>query len=91
MDFLKIIQEGRVDEFKSKYAQKFTPENANKIAGSVAPKFLEWVGRVFDGINFDENFPNLVNALEKFEKISSNLPRTDINQYKSFGELIFDG
>jgi hypothetical protein len=88
MDFLKLIQEGRVEDFKTKYGQKFTPTNAERIASNVAPKFLNWVGRTFGTINFEENFGKLVEALKKFEKISSNLPKTDINQYEGLGELL---
>jgi len=88
MDFLKLIQEGRVEDFKTKYGQKFTPTNAERIASNVAPKFLNWVGRTFGTINFEENFGKLVEALKKFEKISSNLPKTDIKQYEGLGELL---
>jgi hypothetical protein len=87
MDFLKLIQEGRVDDFKSKYGQNFTPDAINKILSSVAPKFLMWTGKVLDGVNFEDNFTKLSEALKKFEKISSNLPKTDINQYKTLAEL----
>ena len=88
MDFLKLIKEGRVEDFKSKYGQKFTSPNADRIAANVSPKFLNWVGKTFDAINFEENFAKLVAGLKKFEKISSNLPKTDINQYGSLGELL---
>jgi hypothetical protein len=88
MDFLKLIKEGRVEDFKSKYGQKFSPANAGRIVANVSPKFLNWVGKTFDAINFDENFMKLVAALKKFEKISSNLPKTDINQYSGLDELL---
>jgi hypothetical protein len=88
MDFLKLIKEGRVEDFKSKYGQKFTPANADRITKNVSPKFLNWVGKTFDTINFEENFAKLVTALKQFERISSNLPKTDINQYGSLGELL---
>ena len=87
MDFLNLIQEGRVDDFKSKYGQKFSPEIINKIISNVTPKFLQWVGKVMDSINFEDNFLKLTQALNKFEKISSNLPKTDINQYQTLAEL----
>ena len=87
MDLLKIIQEGRTDDFKSKYGQKFSPEIINRIISNVTPKFLQWVGKVMDSINFEDNFLKLTQALNKFEKISSNLPKTDINQYQSLAEL----
>jgi len=87
MDFLNLIQEGRVDDFKKKFGQKFTPEMVNKIVSTVTPKFLQWAGKVIDGINFDDNFIKLTEALKKFEKISTNLPKTDINQYQTLQEL----
>jgi hypothetical protein len=87
MDFLKLIQEGRTDDFKAKYGQKFSPEIINRIISTVTPKFLQWTGKVLDSINFEDNFFKLTEALKKFEKISSNLPKTDINQYQTLAEL----
>lgn len=88
MDFIKLITESRVEDFKSKYGQKFTPKNADRIIANVSPKFLNWIGKTFDAINFEENFAKLVAVLKKFEKISSNLPKTDINQYQNLSELL---
>jgi hypothetical protein len=88
MDFLKLIQEGRVDEFKSKYGQRFTPDRLDLILSKVKPKYLTWVGKVFDNINFEDNFAKLIEALIKFDKISTNLPKTDINQYQNLSELL---
>jgi len=90
MDFLKLIQEGRVDDFKSKYGQKFEPNKLNELISKITPKYLTWVGKTFDNINFEENFPKLVEALKKFDKISTNLPKTDINQYQNLNELLTD-
>ena len=87
MDFIKLIKEGRVEDFKSKYGQKFTPENADRIVANVSPKFLNWIGKTFDSINFNSNFQDLVLKLREFDKISSNLPKTDINSYKNLTEL----
>ena len=88
MDFIKLIQEGRVDDFKSKYSQKFGGENVNKIVSSVPQKYLDWAGKNLDVVNFDETFVKTAEALKKFEKISSNLPITDLMQYKSVGQLL---
>ena len=44
MDFVRLIQEGRVDDFKSKYSQKFG-NNVNNIVSKVPHKFLDWVGK----------------------------------------------
>jgi hypothetical protein len=87
MDFLKLIQEGRIDDFKAKYSQKFGEENIKKILKSVPQKYLDWVGKNMDGVNFDENLSKLETALNTFQKISSNLPITDLYQYKSIGQL----
>ena len=87
MDFLKLIQEGRVDDFKAKYSQKFGTENINKIIKAVPQKYLDWVGRHMDMVNFDENLTKLETALNAFQKISSNLPITDLYQYKNMGQL----
>ena len=88
MDFLKLIKEGRVDEFKSKYGQRFAPDRLNLIVSKVKPKYLTWIGKVFDNINFEENFAKLIESLIKFDKISNNLPKTDINQYQNLSELL---
>lgn len=88
MDFIKLIQEGRVDEFKSKYSQKFGTNNVNTIINSVPQKYLDWVGKNLDVVNFDESLSKLGPALDKFEKISSNLPVTNLFQYKSVGQLL---
>lgn len=88
MDFLKIISEGRVDEFKQKYSQKFGKENVDKIADEVPQKYLDWVGKHLDVVNFDGQFNQLVQALKKFEKTSTNFPITDLYQYKSISEFM---
>ena len=88
MDFLKIILEGKVDDFKTKYTQKFGGENVDKILGAVSQKYLDWIGKNFDVVNFDDNFPKLEQALTKFEKTSTNFPITDLYQYKSVEEFL---
>lgn len=87
MDFVKLIQEGRVDDFKTKYGQKFG-EKTNEIISNVPHKFLDWIGKNLDNINIEENLPKVIQGLKKFEKISSNLPITDLYQYKSLGQLL---
>lgn len=87
MQFSELIIESREDDFKKKYSKKFSPQNLEKITRDVAPKYLDWVGKVIDEINFDETFSKLVPTVKRFQNISTNLPQTDINQYKSFDEL----
>jgi hypothetical protein len=88
MDLLNLIKESRVDDFIDKYVRKFSPVMISKITSEITPKFLQWVGKVMDGVNFDDNFIKLSEALKRFEKISTNLPKTDINQYQTLDELI---
>ena len=88
MKFSEIILENRIDDFKSAYSMKYTPEQLKKIIDLVPQKFLMWVGKNFDSVNFNENFSLLQNALNTFVRIGSNLPQTDLNEYKNIGQLV---
>jgi hypothetical protein len=87
MDFLKIITEGRVEDFQNKFSQKFSKEQLERITKLFLPKYLNWVGKNLDAIGFDEKVSKLSNAVKKFDSISSNLPITDLYQYKSEEQL----
>lgn len=87
MDFLKLISEGRVEQFETKYGKKFSPEQLKRISKLVQPKYLDWVSKNVDSINFDENFDKLVDAVKKFVLIGSNLPVTDLYQYPNSTKL----
>lgn len=87
MQFSELIIESREDDFKKKYSKKFSTQNLEKIVKSISPKYLDWVGKVMDEINFDETFSKVVPTVTRFNNISTNLPQTDINQYNSFNEL----
>lgn len=88
MKFFEILNEGREDKFKSKYSKKFTPEQINKIVETITPKYLEWVGKMLDPIDFENNFSKIVGGLNYFDKVSTNLPITDLNQYKTLEEFL---
>ena len=92
MKFSEYILENRVDDFKVKYARKFNQETLDRITNMVAPKYLDWVGKVLDTLVLNDNFGDYITkigpALKTFEKLSSNLPKTDINQYGSLDELL---
>lgn len=88
MKFSEYILEGRVEDFKSKFSQKFNQEVLNKMVSSIKPKYLMWAGSVLDPINLEENLGRLITFLSSFDKLSSNLTKTDINQYKSLNELV---
>jgi len=87
MNFSKFLLENRIDDFKNKYSRKFSQEQIDRLVDNVPHKFLDWVGKTFDSIGFEDNFQNLIQSLKKFEKISSNLKFTDINQYKDLSQL----
>ena len=87
MEYKNILLENREDDFKEKYSKNFTKEQLDKITDNIAPKYLDWTGKVLGSINFDENFPLIVDAINSFQKIYSNLPVTDLNQYKNPGQL----
>lgn len=88
MDFLKIISEGRVEDFQNSYSQKFSKEQLDRIVKLFLPKYLNWVGKNLDAIEFDEKISKLSDAVNKFHTISSNLPITDLYQYKSVDQLL---
>jgi hypothetical protein len=92
MKFSEYILESRVDDFKVKYGRKFNQETLDKITNMVSPKFLDWVGKVLDMAVLNDNFGEYMSkigpTLDAFEKLSSNLPKTDINQYQSLEELL---
>jgi len=93
MKFIELIFEGREDDFKATYANKFSPEKleaiinmSNEVPGGT--KFLTFLGKVLpntvsQGILDDTVKP----ILRKFVAIGSNLEIKDINQYKTFAEL----
>jgi len=87
MDFLKLISEGRIEQFESKYGKKFSPEQLKRMSEVIQPKYLDWVGKNLDSINFDENFNKLAEAIKKFVSIGSNLPVTDLYQYPNTTKL----
>lgn len=87
MDFLKILSEGRVEDFQNNYSQKFSKDQIDRIIKLFLPKYLNWVGKNLDAIEFDEKVSKLSNAVDRFNSISSNLPITDLYQYKSAEDL----
>jgi predicted nuclease with TOPRIM domain len=88
MNFSKILLESRVDDFKEKYVHKFGNQNTERLINHIAPKYLDWAGKYMDPVNFDDNYGKLVAALNTFDKVSNNLPLTDINQYKDMGQFL---
>jgi hypothetical protein len=83
-----FLNEGRVEDFSVKYSKNFSQEQLQRIISLISPKFLNWVGKNLDKINFDTNLQTTNDYLKKFEKISSNLAKTDLYQYQSLTELV---
>ena len=89
MKFLDILKESREDNFKQQFTRKFGQENVQRIVDLIEPKFLNWVGQVLETMNFDQNLMKVKQNIDLFKKYSTNLPKTDISQYKSIDELAF--
>jgi hypothetical protein len=99
MKLLQLLFEGKVDDFKKIFKDKYTtPEQIDaiiRVSSEIEPKhkYLIWLGKsltkpVFNNeIAFAEELAETQELLMKFNKISSNLPIKDILQYKSLSEL----
>jgi cell division protein FtsB len=83
-----FLNESRVDDFRVKYSKNFSQEQLQRIINLISPKFLNWVGKNLDKINFDAYLQTTNDYLKKFEKFSTNLPKTDLYQYQSLTELV---
>jgi hypothetical protein len=88
MKNLLVLNESvRKDSFLKKYKNRFTEEQLNEIIKSIDGKFLEWVGKHLDSINFDTNLIYLSKLINRFKRISSNLIIKDLYQYKNVKQL----
>jgi len=93
MKFIKLIFEGREDDFKATYVNKFSPEKLDAIINMVnevpnGSKFLTFLGRVLPNTISQGLIDETVKpVLKKFIAIGPNLEIKDINQYKTFAEL----
>lgn len=88
MKFLKILLEGKVEEFKSKYTNKFGADLVERISNAIKPKYLDWLGKKVDQMEIQTKLPEIIDSLNKFDLLSSNLTKTDINQYINLSELL---
>lgn len=99
MGFLQFLLEGKVEDFKNIFKDKYTtPEQIDaiiRVSSEVEPKhkYLIWLAKsltkpVFNNeIAFAEELSEAQELLMKFKTIGSNLPIKDISQYKSISEL----
>ena len=99
MGFLQFLTEGKVEDFKNIFKDKYTtPEQMDaivRVSSEVEPKhkYLIWLAKsltkpVFNNeIAFAEELSEAQELLMKFNTIGPNLPIKDISQYKSLSEL----
>ena len=99
MKLLQLLFEGKVDDFKKIFKDKYTtPEQMDaiiRVSSEIDPKhkYLIWLAKsltkpVFNNeIAFAEELANAQELLMKFNRMGSNLPIKDISQYKSLSEL----
>ncbi len=88
MKYSLILNESvRKDSFLKKYKERFSEEQLDEIIKSIDGKFLEWVGKHLDSINFNTNLIYISKLIDKFKRISSNLPIKDLYQYRSLRQL----
>lgn len=87
MKFLDLLLEGRKEDFIKNYSRKFSKEDINRITNDFKPKYYDWIGKNLDPISINSVYNNLVTAMKMFDKISSNLKYTNINDYKSVDQL----
>jgi hypothetical protein len=99
MGFLQFLYEGKVDDFKKLFSDKYTtPEQINAIITVSSEvddkhKYLIWLAKTLtkpvsnNEIAFGEELSEAQELLMKFKTIGPNLPIKDISQYKSISEL----
>ena len=93
MDLIKLLVEGRIGDFKQKFAKKFTPEQIADIVDVSQSlggrnKYLAWIGNVLEPDNdFQINLDRAKNLLRIFNDQSKNFKVRDIFQYNSLDDL----
>jgi hypothetical protein len=92
MSLINLIVEGRKETFVQKYSGKFNQEQLDGIINKSEAlagqnKYLEFMGKVINPRNFNDDLNIIFKLLTKFSSIGQNLDVKDINQYKSMGDL----
>jgi len=93
MKFIKLLQEGRVEDFSNKFSKKFSSNQLQQIIklSDGLPgnnKYLMWLGNVLDPTNFDGVLEKLDVMLNRFYEVSNNLERKEIEKYTSVEDLL---
>jgi hypothetical protein len=94
MKFVDILlKEGRKEDLKKKYSQKFDNEVIDFVLGvsdlqDFNHKYTDWVLKVLEPeTDVDMNVEIAVELVKDFDKYQKQLEKKDINQYLSFEEL----
>ena len=94
MKFMSILlKEGRKEDLKKKYANKFDEETLNWILNisnlqDFNHKYTDFILKVLDpNSDIDMNVDIAVGLIQDFDKYQSQLNKKDINQYNTFSEL----
>jgi hypothetical protein len=96
MGFLNFLFEGKVDDLKNIYGDKFSPKQLEEIIETsnslnVKHKYLIWLGKILKKTTNDNTFQEELslaeNLLTKFNSIGGNLPITDITKYTTLSDL----
>lgn len=94
MKFLSILlKEGRKEDLKKKYSDKYDEEDLDFILGisdlqDFNHKYTDWVLKnILEYADVDAMAEVAVDLVKDFDKYQKNLQKKDINQYLSFEEL----
>jgi hypothetical protein len=93
MKFIELLNEGRIDDFKQKFAKKFSPEQIEEIIDVSQSlggrnKYLAWIGNILESDNdFNINLQRVKELLKTFNDQSKNFQVKDIYQYSSIDDL----
>ena len=96
MKFMGILlNEGRKEDLKKKYAKKFEGGTGLDFILNISDledfnhKYTDWVLKNVDpeSENFDDDVEYVVELIKDFDKYQSQFPKKDINQYVSLNEL----
>jgi hypothetical protein len=88
-----LLKEGRKEDLKKKYANKFDNEVLDFVLGisdlqDFNHKYTDFILKALDpNSDIDMNVDVAVGLVKDFDKYQSQLKKKDINQYKTFSEL----
>ena len=94
MKFMTILlREGRKEDLMKKYESKFSEEGLNNVINNefIKQTNFKYADFILKNLNSNYSFRELeevIEALQKFDKIQNNLEKKDINTYTGFFDLI---